>query len=350
MPRQKRPTLTDLADAVGLSVNTVSRALTQKDGVSSRTREAVAREAERIGYVSPSRSARGSTKVVALTVTSSINVFILRLIPAVETALRAQGYDMVLHITEESADVENAVIAGMLEAEPAGAIVIPVQGDASGWTDAGELPFPVVAVAREIPGRDGDFVAMDQHAAMYAATRHALAQGARSLYFFDEDIDTMTNRIRVESFESAVRAVPEASGHVVPMPTRRFENRTSPWQLEEAYRAVSALLESDAAPDAMLFEDDYHAVGALRALAERGVRVPDDVLVVGYSDHPYTAYLQPSLTTVDVPFDLIAEAAVSLLLRRIAGDRTPPLRRLIPGELVVRESSVRQTVDPTPTM
>ncbi|GMA94114.1 LacI family transcriptional regulator [Pseudolysinimonas kribbensis] len=257
---------------------------------------------------------------------------------------------MVLHITEESADVENAVIAGMLEAEPAGAIVIPVQGDASGWTDAGELPFPVVAVAREIPGRDGDFVAMDQHAAMYAATRHALAQGARSLYFFDEDIDTMTNRIRVESFESAVRAVPEASGHVVPMPTRRFENRTSPWQLEEAYRAVSALLESDAAPDAMLFEDDYHAVGALRALAERGVRVPDDVLVIGYSDHPYTAYLQPSLTTVDVPFDLIAEAAVSLLLRRIAGDRTPPLRRLIPGELVVRESSVRQIVDPTPTM
>ncbi|GMA94113.1 hypothetical protein GCM10025881_09370 [Pseudolysinimonas kribbensis] len=62
MPRQKRPTLTDLADAVGLSVNTVSRALTQKDGVSSRTREAVAREAERIGYVSPSRAARGAPR------------------------------------------------------------------------------------------------------------------------------------------------------------------------------------------------------------------------------------------------------------------------------------------------
>ena len=147
--RQKRPTLSDLADAVGLSVNTVSRAMTQKDGVSDRTREAVAREAARIGYVPPSRPARETAKVVAVTVTSSFNVFITRFVAAAEAALRAQGYDMVLHITEESNEVEDAVIASMLEADLAGALVIPVQGAASGWTAVGELPFPVVAVARD---------------------------------------------------------------------------------------------------------------------------------------------------------------------------------------------------------
>ena len=93
----------------------------------------------------------------------------------------------------------------------------------------------------------------------------------------------------------------------------------------------------------------HHAeLGALRALAERGVRVPHDVIVIGYSDHPYGAYLQPSLTSVSVPFGLIAEAAVSLLLRRIAGDRIPPVRRLLPAELIVRESSVRQLAEPAP--
>ena len=195
-------------------------------------------------------------------------------------------------------------------------------------------------IGRSAVGRQ---LAQDLKAVVVAADRvGAVAVGG------DEELDTATNRNRVESFRSAVDTVPDATAHVVPIPTRRFESRTSPWQLEEAYRAVSALVESGVPADAMLFEDDYHSLGALRALAERGVRVPEDVMVIGYSDHPYAAYLQPSLTSVSVPFGLIAEAAVSLLLRRIAGDRTPPVRRLLPAELIVRESSVRQLAEPAP--
>ena len=160
-----------------------------------------------------------------------------------------------------------------------------------------------------------------------------------------------TTPIRTTGMAAWMRGLPRGTRLLMessPIPTRRFESRTSPWQLEEAYRAVSALVESGAAVDAMLFEDDYHSLGALRALAERGVRVPEDVMVIGYGDHPYAAYLQPSLTSVSVPFGLIAEAAVALLLRRIAGDRTPPVHRLLPAELIVRESTVRPVAEPAP--
>src|SRR5690606_7463841 len=126
---------------------------------------------------------------------------------------------------------------------------------------------------------------------MYAATRHALAQGARSLYFFDELLDVSSNRTRVQAFEEAVATEPDAVGHLVRIPTRRFESRANPWQPEEALRAVSALLEAGGTPDALLFEDDYYCLGALRALADHGLRVPDDVLVLGYGDHPYGPYL-----------------------------------------------------------
>src|SRR5690606_1276571 len=143
-----------------------------------------------------------------------------------------------LWITEESAETEAEVLGAIAESDIAGAIVIPV-GRPDAW--AGPLPFPVVAVARELPDTESDYVAMDQHAAMYAATRHALAQGARSLYFFDELLDVSSNRVRVQAFEEAVATEPEAAGHVVRIPTRRFESRANPWQPEEALRAVSAL-------------------------------------------------------------------------------------------------------------
>lgn len=337
MNERKRATLADLAEATGLSINTVSRALANKDGVAERTRRLVVTEAERIGYVTPAVARRATaSRTVALVVTSSTNVFISQLITAIEATLRAQGYSLELSLTEESLELEREVLTAIEASDAAGAIVLPV-GDAATWPP---LTLPIVAVARELPALETDFVAMDQHAAMVATTRHALAQGARSLYFFDEQLDVSSNRTRVQAFEEAVATEPEATGHVIPIPTRRFESRTTPWQPEEAQRAVAALLDEGATPDALLFEDDYYCLGAMRALAEAGLRVPEDVLVLGYGGHPYGPYLQPSLTTVSVPVALIAEAAVSMVLRRIAGDDSPPQQRLLTGELVVRESSV----------
>ena len=342
----KRATLNDLADALGLSANTVSRALSGKDGVAPHTRDLVRREAERIGYRSGSQWRRSEQKSIALTVTSSSNVFITQLIPAVELALRPLGYSVVIRTTEESPAMEAEAIAAMIEGDHAGAIVIPVQGDSDPWGDAGPMSFPVVAVARELPGTECDLVAHDTYAAMYAATRHALAQGARSLLLFDEDLPVSTNRNRERAFSDAAATVPDAESRVVRIPSRRYETRATPWQPEEGYLAVSAVMAQGAHPDAMLFEDDYFALGALRALEDHGLRAPQDILLVGYGDHPYAPYIRPSLTSVSIPGSRIAEAAVSLLLQRIAGDTSPPVRRLLPGELVVRESSVRPVTAP----
>jgi len=338
----KRANLNDLANSLGLSTNTVSRALAGKDGVAPHTRDRVLREADRIDYRTGSQWRRRHAKTIALTVTSSTNVFISQFIAATVSALRPVGYAVSIRITEESSILETRAIAEMASGDYAGALVIPVQGRGTPWADAGEFPFPIVAVAREIPDVEYDSVSLDQQATMYAATRHVLAQGARSLLLFDEDLDVSSNRSRVAGFKSAVETEEGTSGRVVLVPTRRFESSVRPWQPEEGYRSVYALLSQGLRPDAMLFEDDYYALGALRAIEDQGLRVPHDILLVGFGNHPYAPYMKPALTTVAAPGSLIAEAAVSMLLRRIAGDMSPPVRRLLDGELIVRESSVKQ--------
>jgi|GEM_PF-2434202 len=339
--QSRRPTLDDLASALGLSANTVSRALSGKDGVSRRTRELVTKEAVRIGYVA-SPSAPSASRTIALTVTSASNAFITDLIGSIEAACRTAGHPIVLRITEESRDQEASAIESMLSEGHAGAIVIPVQGDGDLWTPLRNSTMPIVALAREIPTVTSDFVGVDHHAAMYSATRHLLSSGARSVLLLDEDLETTTVAERRRGFEEAILDYPDARGEIVQVPARRFESSLEPWQPEEAHRRCLEVFDRGTDVDAIMLADDYYALGALRAAKERGISVPDDLLIMGYGDHAFSSYLTPALSSVDLSSRLVGEIAVSMLLQRIAGSDGPPVHRLVKPTLSIRESSVRR--------
>lgn len=343
MSGTRRSTLNDLAESLGLSANTVSRALTGKDGVSARTRELVKTEAERIGYIAnpPTRAtASGESKTIALTITSSTNVFSAELIASVEAAARAAGYAVHLRITEESFEQEELAVDSLLDSNVAGAIVIPVQGENRPWSRLRGSGIPVVAVSRDIAGIDCDFVGPDSAAGMYAAAKHLLNEGDRSIVYFEEDLEISTIAQRLAGFRRALSEVPDSQHRIISIPTRRFESSLLPWQPHEAYRACLDLLEETHDFDSIAVGDDYFALGVARALKDHGLRIPDDVRLIGYGNHPYAGYLAPSLSSIDLPTRLIGEIAVSLLLQRMAGDTSSaPVRRLIKPELVIREST-----------
>jgi LacI family transcriptional regulator len=341
----RRPTLNDLSESLGLSANTVSRALTGKDGVSQRTRELVLQEAQRIGYTASHRAAPAS-RDIALVVTSATNVFISQLITAIEAACRAADYSIVLHITEESAEQEEHIIKAMLASQHAGAIVIPVQADGDPWRRVAAR-MPIVSVAREIPGLDCDTVGVDARSAMYAATRHMLGAGARSVLMLEEDRENSTVAARLEGFEQAIAEEPDAVAHVARLPARHFESSLAPWQAEEAFRRFLEVLDEETDFDGVLVADDYYALGVMAALKERGLSVPDDVLLMGYGNHAYSGYTTPSLSTIGIPATLIGEIAVSLLIQRINGDVGPVRHRLVKTELVLRESTVATRIAPS---
>lgn len=338
----RRPTLAELAQTLGLSVNTVSRALSGRDGVSARTRARVVAEARKVGYLPgrPAEPAAREGQRIVLSIPSPLHPFSAELLTAVDVAARDSGVQLDVVVTDENPERERHIVRQLAESSVAGAVVIPVHADDSPWATLWDAGMPLVTVSRDLAAVDCDFVGIDSDAGQYAVVRHLLAHGARSIVQLDEDLDITTISGRRAGFDRAIAESGTAEATHLKVPSRRFETGRGSWRAEEAYRAVSRHLDGDEQFDAIATGDDDFALGALRALREHGLSVPADVLVAGYGDQPYGAWLSPSLTSVRLQAQVAAESALSGLLRRIAGDTSGPLRRHITPELTIRESSV----------
>ncbi|MEU8394553.1 LacI family DNA-binding transcriptional regulator [Nonomuraea sp. NPDC048892] len=341
----RRHTLRDIAAALNLSVNTVSRALSGKDGIGEKTRALVRAEAERVGYV-PNSMARslvtGSAMTFGLVITNPSNPFYAQLISSIELRARAHDYSLLLTVTDESAENEARAAESLLRSSVSGAIVVPVQASADPWRRLGAVGVPTVLLNRDLPDLGYRFVGTDNELGGYRATAHAISRGARSIVVLEEDLPITTIADRIAGYR---RAMTEAGlamprGSIIRVPTRRHDQAALPWQPQQAYQVARRMLRRARLPDAVVVGNDYFALGLYRALAEHGLKVPDDLMVIGFGDHPFSAFLSPSLTTVRLPAEEVGEIAADLLLEEIAGGRSArPLKQLIAPTLVERDST-----------
>ncbi|QOR72758.1 LacI family DNA-binding transcriptional regulator [Ruania alkalisoli] len=343
-PRRRR-TLRDVADAVGVSVNTVSRALRGESGVSAESRETIRRAAERLGYV-PNVHARslvlGGPRTIGLVITNVSNPFYAELISAIEQRAAEEGYHIVLFLSEESTAREQAAAENVIRSGLDGVIVVPVQGETNPWPAVERAGIPLVVVNRRLDDLDVDTVATDNHAGAYAATSHVIAQGARSIVMLEEDLPITTIDQRIQGFRDALvdASLPLDDRQVIMVPTRRNDRAALPWQAGDAYRVTVDLLARGHRPDGCVVGNDYFALGLYRALRERGLRCPEDTLVVGFGDYPFAEFLEPPLSTVRLPAGEVGRAAVDRLMHRVNGAE-PRSREvtLVPPELVTRRST-----------
>jgi LacI family transcriptional regulator len=349
MTGARRPTLRDIAEALGLSVNTVSRALAGKSDISARTRRLVEAEAQRIGYV-PNTLARslvlGSAMTLGLVITTPSNPFYAQLIHGVEVQGRKHGYSMLLLVTDESEEIEQGAVESLLRAAVDGVLAVPVQGESDPWHRLATANIPLVLVNRDLPAGRHDFVGIDYEQGAYDATRHAIEAGARRIWMLEEDLPITTIAGRIAGFRRAMAeaGLPVPDDAVRSVPTRRHESAALPWQPQESYVVAQEIVDRGDRPDAVLVGNDYFALGLYRALAERGLRVPDDMLVLGYGDFPFSGFLTPPLTSVRLPAYEVGASAVDLLVERVR-DRSaaPAQKRLLRPDLVVRPSSTLVT-------
>src|SRR5919199_4448988 len=176
----RRTRLKDIAVGLGVSVNTVSRALAGKDAVSDQTRALIQAEAERLGYV-PNAMARslasGSAMALGLVITNPSNPFYTSLISAIEQRCRAHGYSLVLMVSEENLDNEQEAAEALLRWGVDGAIAVSVQQGAEHWRRVRAAGIPLVLVNRDVPELECDFVGIDFEASAYRAACHLLDRG-----------------------------------------------------------------------------------------------------------------------------------------------------------------------------
>ncbi|MFI6945431.1 LacI family DNA-binding transcriptional regulator [Streptomyces sp. NPDC050422] len=339
-----RVTLKTIADSLGVSAKTVSRALTGKDSVGEELRTRIRAEADRLGYV-PNSMARslvsGAAMTLGMVITHPANPFYALLISAVEERCRANGYSLLLMVTEEDPETEREAAEALLRWGVDGAVVIPVQAGAAHWQRLQDSGVPIVLVNRGLEGLNCDFVGVDHERGAYEAASHLLDHGAATLHLMEEDVPYSSAADRRAGFHRALaeHGLPVQEDTVTLVPPPAPGRRATPWEPGAAYRHAQQLASRLEPGSAVLTGSDYFALGLYRALTEKGIDVPTQVAVIGHGDLPFAAYLQPALASVRPPATEIGARAADLLFERIQGSTAPATTLYLPPELKARASA-----------
>lgn len=327
--------LRDVATHAGVSVKTVSNVVNGFAHVSEATRSKVLRSIDELGY-RPNLSARhlkyGRSGFIALAVPELDIPYFAELATRIDAKAAELGHIMLLDITRAEQRTERMVLAGVQSRMIDGVIFSPLSLDV-GEIDARSLEIPMVFLGeRAIP--DGvDHVAVDSVSAARAMTEHLLSLGRTRIAVIGRSRGVSTGSVRLEGFTQAM----EAAG----LPVRpEYVMATETYSREAGRVAMLELLYLSDPPDALFCFNDLMAIGALRACAERGVAVPDDVAVAGFDDIMEGRYTTPSLTTVTPDLDFLVGAVLDQLTERITGAKGPGRRINVPWELTLRESTL----------
>lgn len=329
-----RTRLTDLADQAGVSTATVSRVLNGKAGVSTQTRQAVLAALDVLGYERPEKLRTRSAGLVGLIVPELTNPVFPAFAQVIESMLSERGYTPLLCTQSPGGTTEDQYVEMLLEHGVDG--IVFVSGLHADTTASVERyhrlrsrGLPIVLVNGFAEGVDAPSVSTDDVAAMDLAVRHLVSLGHRSIGLSIGPDRFVPAKRKVAAFGAnlARHLGTDATGHVV----------TTLFTVEGGQAAAAELIASG--HTAIVCGSDLMALGAIRAARSRGLRVPEDISVIGYDDSPLIAFTDPPLTTVRQPVQAMGHAAVSALVAEISGVRSPRTELLFHPELIVREST-----------
>ena len=333
--RAGRITIRDIARLSGVSIATVSRVINGRPDVATRTRDEVMRVMRAHDFVTNS-SARalsvGRTGLVGFTIPLIGESYFAAILSGATEALYEQEQRVVLCPTHHEHDREVTLLERLMNGTTDGAIVlVPEESSAELRTlQAHGYPF-VVADPRQPLDEGIPAVSATHVAGARAATEHLLALGHRRIALITGTPGWMATEERLAGYRTALVAA-----GLTPVAELVVEGH---FTTETGHAAALRLLDLTVPPTAIFASNDNMAVGAMRAVLERGLRVPDDISIVGFDDTELARNVFPRLTTVRQPLAELGRTAVSLLNRLIDGQRTEALRIELATRLVVREST-----------
>lgn len=329
-------TIKDIARALGISHSTVSRALNGDPRISAETRRRVAEAARRLGY-QPNLSGRGLAQgkvfSVGLVIPDVAEPFFGRVVSGVSQVTYPAGFNLVLYLTYADRQRELAALEQIGHGRVDGMIVMARKAGKQAILGLRRHGVPIVLLIETVRDSGFDAVRADNEGGALQAVRHLLALGHRRIAVITGPGHAADARERLRGYRRAMLEAgvdPDQEGLVY----------AGDFTEERGARAVDKMLRlsPERRPTAVFALNDAAALGAMNRLARHGLRVPEDVAVVGFDDMPFARYVHPGLTTVRQPIEELGRAAAELLLGRIRGEATEPREVVLGTELVVRES------------
>jgi LacI family transcriptional regulator len=326
------PTLKDVANHAGVSRATVSRVLNNNPTVAEDLRLRVAAAIKDLGY-QPNRAARrlraSSSDVLGLIISDIENPFFTSVVRGVEDSAYAYQMSVVLCNTDEDPEKQRMYLRVMQAEHVAGLIISPTNVNED-FTELEQAGIPVILLDRRTDPYETDAVTIDNVAGAYLAVKHLIDLGHERIGMIGGSAHLTTGRERYEGYRKALNA----AGIKVDEKLIRVGD----FKIDSGYNLMRELITSPQPPSAVFAANNLMTLGALRALRELNVRVPEDMALIGFDDMPWASELCPPLTTISQPTYELGQETVQLLLRRLQNPNAPVRTVTLQPRLVIRES------------
>lgn len=302
----------DIAKKLNVSLMTVSRALNNKRYVKEETYKKILEAAEELGYI-PNALAKGlalnKTFNIGLVITDISNPFYSKITKIIQEEALKNGYHLTLFNTNESMEAEKEALYTIMEQRCDGVLLTSASRDFSLVYELREKGLPVVLMNRRPNKDDLDFVVCDNKKGAFLATNYLLQLGHRNIAHITGASFISSVSEKIEGYEAAFNEIGLEIN-----PQFIFESEIS---LMGSYTTTLKILDSNPEITAIFAYTDWMAVGVIKALNERGIRVPEDMSLVGYDNIEISPYLGTPLTTIDLPINSMGKKAMEILLGRI---------------------------------
>jgi len=337
---KKRASITDLAQQLNISASTVSRALSGHSAISEATARRVTDLAKELGYQPNSLASglrKGRSNMLGVVVPHIDGNFFSQVVKGIEAAASKAGYHVLICQSNEDVTHERENVETLINAQVEGILVSlsRTTREFKHFEKVQQRDIPLVFFDRILAGYDVNAVVLDDRAGGYRATKHLLEQGYRRIAHFSGPQQLNIYKFRRQGYEDALREYG--------LPVEEELILIGDMKMDDGSAGMRQLLALPRPPDAVFSGSDSSAAGALQVLHERGLRVPQDVGLVGFSNELFSRLTVPQITSIDQHCELMGRSATRLLLQVMEEreERYAPRHVVLQPDLFVRASSLR---------
>lgn len=338
--KNKKTTISDIAKALNLSPSAVSKALNHHPRISKKTIEAVEQMAAELRYEPNHLAAalrKGKSYLIGIIVPAIDINFFASVVKGIETVINQEGYNAIITQSDDLAEKEVRNMDALMNTQVDG-LICSLAYNTKNYDHLDKIiekGVPLVLFDRTPNREDISTVVIDDYQGAVSATQHLIEEGCRNILHLAGPKDILPYRLRSEGYQDVLK--------------KHGLKVRSEWILEsglsqqDGIRCVKEVIDEYPEIDAIFAASDHAALGAMRELAERGIKVPEEVAIVGFSNEGFGPFVEPSLSTVDQHGSQMGEWAAKLLLEQCKskGKKLSPEKIVLPADLLIRSSSKR---------
>lgn len=339
--KKEKSTIHDIARRLNVTASTVSRALNDHPRISESTKKAVQKAAQKLNYQPNHLAAAlrsGKSNILGVIVPTVDRSFFSSVVRGIEEIANHSRYNVMICQSYDNHEKEVAAVEALLSARVDGIIASYAKETRNfdHFMKAKERGIPVILFDRSNDELELSHVVADDFLGAYKATEHLIHQGCRRIAHF-------TSNRAISIFKDRLRGYKEAllANGLLYDESLVVESNL---QLDDGRNSMTKLLTQKEIPDGVFSSSAYGILGALQVLNEKGIKVPQDVALVGFSNEPFTSFTEPSLSTVEQHSLRMGNAAAEIFLEEVSGDEKKfiPQKIVLKPELVIRQSSQRR--------